>query len=378
MEQLIDLFQQYNTPRYEDDFVDRLNFQYTSYFFAFSTLVISYNTYFGTAISCWAPAEFRRGWIEYTRDYCLIENTYYLPLNDPNMPPQEEREQRKLPYYQWVQFFLILLAVLFFIPHLIWRTVNWWSGLHVRAVVKAACQLDKTNDKKRREEIVKIAQHIHRFSERQKSGLLSIGFFPRSITYRWVSLNYILLKSLFLVNILFQLVLIVRFLGVPTWSLFNFTPLFGSDWVSNGIFPRQTMCDFEIRKKGAIQKYSVQCVLSMNMLNEKIFIILFYWLMILAITTLFNIFSSVAAIWGTNSIRDFTTRMLRASGVSTSSAANEKEPLLPPSQLHISDKFLDLSEDVATVLRLISKNAGVNVCSDVIGELYLLNANKSN
>ncbi|PIO63765.1 hypothetical protein TELCIR_14624, partial [Teladorsagia circumcincta] len=39
-------------------------------------------------------------WVEYTRDYCLIENTYYIPMNDPNMPSLAYREKAELPYYQ--------------------------------------------------------------------------------------------------------------------------------------------------------------------------------------------------------------------------------------------------------------------------------------
>ena len=42
---------------------------------------------------------------------------------------------------------------------------------------------------------------------------------------------------------------------------------------------------FQIRQVANIQKYSVQCVLVINIFNEKIFILLWFWYIILAIST---------------------------------------------------------------------------------------------
>lgn len=54
----------------------------------------------GSALKCWTPAEFRRGWQEYARDFCLIENTYYVAIDDPEMPNHKYREEKEIPYYQ--------------------------------------------------------------------------------------------------------------------------------------------------------------------------------------------------------------------------------------------------------------------------------------
>lgn len=43
MEFVVNLVTQYTVQRHEDDFIDRLNFQYSAYVFALSALVIGYH-----------------------------------------------------------------------------------------------------------------------------------------------------------------------------------------------------------------------------------------------------------------------------------------------------------------------------------------------
>lgn len=50
-----------------------------------------------------------------------------------------------------------------------------------------------------------------------------------------------------------------------------------------------TFCDFKIRNMGDnIHQHSVQCALPINLFNEKFFILLWFWLMILAVFTLLS------------------------------------------------------------------------------------------
>lgn len=88
--------------------------------------------------------------------------------------------------------------------------------------------------------------------------------------------------------------------------------------------------NLQIRKKGSIQKYSVQCVLSMNMLNEKVFLALFYWIIALFFLTVWNLFTSFQHFFHASSRKEFVRRMLSAGGHTLTDGGHgeEKVPLV--------------------------------------------------
>uniref|UniRef100_A0AC34PXX7 Innexin n=1 Tax=Panagrolaimus sp. JU765 TaxID=591449 RepID=A0AC34PXX7_9BILA len=69
-----------------------------------------------------------------------------------------------------------------------------------------------------------------------------------------------------------------------TRELFN-----GEDWRVNGFFPRVTFCDFQTRHLGQVRPHTVQCVLILNMFNEKIFLFLWFWFVFLILATFINL-----------------------------------------------------------------------------------------
>lgn len=46
--------------------------------------------------------EFKGGWEQYAEDYCFIQNTYYVPMEEEIPKDITDRDQREFGYYQWV------------------------------------------------------------------------------------------------------------------------------------------------------------------------------------------------------------------------------------------------------------------------------------
>ncbi|VBB32720.1 unnamed protein product, partial [Acanthocheilonema viteae] len=121
--------------------------------------------YGGDPIQCWLPAELasQKSWEQYAEDYCFVENTYYIPL-EQNMPQSEKhRDEKLITYYQWVPFTLMLQAMLFVIPHVFWRMLNWTSNVQTRAVISmtdSVRQMDPCSEEAR-DIVDAIASHIY-------------------------------------------------------------------------------------------------------------------------------------------------------------------------------------------------------------------------
>lgn len=127
--------------RKDDDFVDRLSYFYTSSFLIMMAVLVSFKQVFfrfeeivwnfqfgGRPLECWVPAQFTASWEAYTEMYCWAQNTYWVPIEQDIPADLAEREYRQISYYQWVPFFLLIQAFLYYIPCLMWRLMSDKSG----------------------------------------------------------------------------------------------------------------------------------------------------------------------------------------------------------------------------------------------------------
>ena len=110
------------------------------------------------------------------------------------------------------------------------------------------------------------------------------------------ALKFYFCEFLNLVNVIFQICLTNTFLGY-TFSEYGLEVLsFTSEDPENRVdpmsrvFPRMTKCTFEkYGGSGTIQNFDALCVLGMNIINEKIFIFLWFWYIMLAVVTCANL-----------------------------------------------------------------------------------------
>lgn len=72
------------------------------------------------------------------------------------------------------------------------------------------------------------------------------------------------------------------------WALLRWVALDGVEPLDMHVFPRETLCDFSVRQLQNVHKYTVQCVLPINMWSEKVFMVLWFWLGVLIVSNLYS------------------------------------------------------------------------------------------
>jgi len=289
--------------RNDDDFSDRLSHRYSTAIMVIFAIVVSTKQYVGDPINCWVPAHFTGNHEEYANNYCWIRNTYYLPYDD--YIPKEGEDKHMIPYYQWIPMILLIQALLFYLPCMVWRTFNGRSGIDVNNIVEAGETFQNTEMAEGREKTL-------RFMTKQMDRYLSSQTdFQTGCTVRlkhcmsrsccmccgrrrgnYLVVLYLLVKILYIGNVIGQLFALNKFLGTE-FHMYGIDVMKalaqGEDWTASPRFPRVTMCDFKVRRLGNVQRYTVQCVLPINLFNEKIYLFVWFWMVFVATVTCFSL-----------------------------------------------------------------------------------------
>ncbi|KAF6775799.1 hypothetical protein AHF37_04990 [Paragonimus kellicotti] len=182
----------------------------------------------------------------------------------------------------------------------------------------------------------------------------------------FLSLSYLFMKLLYLSNAIGQLFMMQHFLGFThTQAMFGVAILTsilnGLDWKSTLVFPRVAYCYVPIKHLGTkTNTVTAQCVLPVNMLNEKIYIFLWWWVLFVATVTTFSLFRwSLFSLSRTRGI-DVVRKYLTLAGVYRSADKSLVE--------EFSKTFL--RRDGVFLLRMLSYNAGEIVTSEILSHLW--------
>lgn len=363
--------------RNDDDFVDRLSRRYTTFFLVLFAILVSTKQYVGEPINCWVPAQFTENHEEYANKICWVSNTYFLPFTKKVPITDEPKESKKIGYYQWVPMILMGQSIMFFLPCIFWRLLNQRSGINIKAVVDAAvaCQRAGALTENRDQSIRYMVNHLDGylgatrpdvigFWARIKKTLSKRCFFICGRVYgNYLTMVYLLVKLMYIGNAIGQLFMLNVFLGT-NYHLFGVTVvtalLRGEDWRPTDRFPRVTLCDFRVRSLGNINQHTVQCVLPINLFNEKIYVFIWFWFVFVAMVTVLNLFHWVSKSLNRKSQVDYVKRHLRALD-----RINRETDIQ-------ATKFAQeyLRQDGVFTLRLVAKNAGDLIAAELAAGLW--------
>lgn len=261
-----------------DNAIFRLHYRFTSVFFLAASVLITAVDFFGSPIIC-AGDQFPRPDILNT--YCWIQHTFTVPLGDhqahPGVGPDLLTvDKRTHSYYQWVPFVLFFQGVLFYLPHWIWKTQE--DGIIGRLTEGGrGCQLENEEENDKR---LLLSDYLNK----------TIG------THGYLGVTHVTCELLNLVNAMGNIYLIDLFLGGTFfdygWKVFQNME---SDQLKRQdrmieIFPRVTKCRFDrFGPSGDIQIHDAICILPLNILNEKIYVFAWFWLVLLSIVSVFSL-----------------------------------------------------------------------------------------
>lgn len=356
------------------DFVDRLHSYFTTNFLIGLSILVSFKQFGGKPIECLVPDIFSGSWEEYAENFCWAQDTYFIaPTAMVENVEQLERKQRKISYYQWVPFFLLIEAACFRLPSMLWRYMSGHSGIKVSEVIKMSSDPNNIKPDIRKANIRSMTVHLQgalRFHKRLQKHQIRphqiLRFFNLPYSASFVSSMYLLTKFCYLLNVFCQLFIMNSFLETDKYSLYGFGALLdllnGTTWEQSGIFPRVSLCDFEVRVMGNLQQYTIQCVLVINIFNEKIFVLLWFWYVCLLILTCcsFLYWLSVFVLPWPN--RRFIAQHLEMCDMPYDPEANKKDVR----------RFIDeyLRMDGLFVIRMLTLHTGVIFGTELVQSLW--------
>jgi len=272
-----------------DNLVFKLHYKATFVILALASLLVSTYEYIdsaGSAIQCMFDKNVGIPGVVINR-YCWIMGTFTLPhlyqkeTQDSTSIFQgvgthsDESDKKYHAYYQWVPLMLAVQAAMFYAPHWIWKTIE--NGRLKNIIVGLNKAL--TDDNTRKQKVSQLGDYMR---ERMS----------QTTEHREWALKFFFCECLNFINVVGQIYLTDRFLGgqftkygTEVLEMVDMDPEERTDPMSR-VFPRMTKCLFhKFGGSGTIQRFDALCVLGMNIMNEKIYIFVWFWFIALAVIT---------------------------------------------------------------------------------------------
>jgi len=171
---------------------------------------------------------------------------------------------------------------------------------------------------------------------------------------------------IFIINCVAQFLLLNSFLGMDfgAYGIEVLSALFqGGDWRGSDRFPRVTMCDFQIRRLGQLQTYTVQCVLPINLFNEMIYLFIWFWMVLVIILTVYSLIT-----WSMRSMMSQDRARFIKKHLMLLNKVNKDDKESKQSAIDFTEKYL--RQDGVFILRLIGYNTNDITATELICALF--------
>ncbi|KAF5280034.1 hypothetical protein FQR65_LT03289 [Abscondita terminalis] len=265
-----------------DNNVFKLHYRFTVIMLIVFSILITSKQYFGDPINCDVEDDHKN----VINTYCWIFGTFRLKdsLSDNIWPGLGNYASRKFSnnpwkeimkandlddviisqkYYQWVCIVLCFQALLFYIPRYLWKT---WEGGRLRLLVKdlGSPLISSSWNKDCKERLIRY---------------ILAGKYSHNL----YCFRFTVCELLNLINVIGQIILMDWFLNYQ-FSDYGISLATTSAFETmNRVFPKLTKCTYgKFGPSGSVESRDALCVLPINVVNEKLFIFLWFWLYLLS------------------------------------------------------------------------------------------------
>jgi len=322
--------------------------------FLMGSMVGILSQYFGEPINC----DFKGIDSEMASDYCWIHGSTYIPpqyqkhlkcrveLEKPDGQMVTDEDDPDLPrtqYYQWVTFVMMVQAGAFMLPYKIWSALE--GGLLADFGIDAKSGILLKDDDDGNGQAHLIEKYVKYF---------------KSILHRnnYYFLKYLCCEFLNLVMLYLNFYMTDVFLNgnfwYYGWDAVKFNQLSYKEQQSGAVinpmckaFPTEVSCSLpNVGAAGGEQIHNGICVLSQNIINEKMYLAIWFWLVILIIISPLCIFYRIMTLF----FDGFRTALLMARVGNTNDKTTRKSIKAVMARCYLGDWF---------VLYQISKNVNM-------------------
>jgi len=281
-----------------DSYFFKLHYRVTTTLLFLSCILVNANSLIGKPIECVSGTDGQVKAVLNT--YCWISQTFSVPPRSVLGLPEETKdiagEEFAYPgvqpytkdgskdkvfhaYYQWVAIVLFLQAIFFYIPHQLWKGLE---GGKISTITNG------------------LLGRTMKIEERKQKRTELVGYLHETWNmHNTYAAKYFFCLLLNIVNVIVQVYLIDLFLGGAfmkygldylQWVQSDYEDRFEWEDPMIKVFPRITKCTFhKYGSSGTIEAHDSLCVLAVNIINEKIYIALWVWFVILGILTLLDL-----------------------------------------------------------------------------------------
>lgn len=277
-----------------DNNVFRLHYKATVIILVAFSLLVTSRQYIGDPIDCIVDQSIGGDIMD---TYCWIHSTYTVPTHygeeigsvvpHPGITGVTSKTEKVKyhKYYQWVCFVLFFQAMLFYIPRYLWKT--WEGGRIKMLVMDLNCPIVDEENKCGRKKLI-------------------LDYFISNIkNHNFYAFRFFICEVLNFINVVGQIFFMDMFLGYEFTTygseVLAFTEKDPYDRVDPmaKVFPKVTKCTFnKYGPSGNIINYDGLCVLPLNIVNEKIYVFLWFWFIIVSVISGVSLLYRLATIFG--------------------------------------------------------------------------------